>query len=95
MSPGTRSFADEMPRVISGMKDPSAAAQWVADRAMGTGALMAPEVSTNVARAMEASANVTLQVPSAAGLFDTSDATTDAKDASGWGGLVLGGITAR
>jgi uncharacterized protein YukE len=92
---GGRAFADELPRVISGMKDPSVAAQWVADRATGTGALLTPEVSTNVARALEASANVSLQVPSAAGLFDTSDATTEAKNGAGWGSLVLGGITAK
>ncbi|MEV6897232.1 putative T7SS-secreted protein [Amycolatopsis sp. NPDC051372] len=92
---GGRAFADEMPRVISEMKDPSKAAQWLADKAMGTGALTDPALTQNVAKAFEGGTNVALQVPSAAGLFDTHDATTDAKNAAGWGGLATGILTAR
>ncbi|WP_019813528.1 putative T7SS-secreted protein [Saccharomonospora saliphila] len=90
---GGRAAADDFSRVVTDMKDPSAAAQWLADKAMGTGALTDPALTTNVAKAFEGSASVSLQVPSGIGLFDTSDAATDAKNTAGAASAILGAIT--
>lgn len=92
---GGRALADDFSRVVNEMKDPSAAAQWLADKLMGTGALLDPQAATNVAKAFQAGASVSLQVPSAVGLFDTSDAAANAKNVSGAASAVLGGITLR
>lgn len=75
-SAGARAFAEEAAR-SSG--DAAKVFQWVGDRAMGPFTQGADEV----AKAVQGSVNVALQIPNAAGLFDTSDATKDAKNAAG------------
>jgi hypothetical protein len=91
---GARGTAHHMSTEIAGMVKPSVAAQWVADRALGVGALADPNLAANVAKGLEGGTNVALQIPSAIGLADTSDQATNAKNVTGGTGTVLGGITA-
>jgi hypothetical protein len=79
--------------VGSEMSSPSKAFEWVAQRAIGPSALLAPEMTTNVAKALEGGTSVALQIPSGIGLVDTSDQATGAKNASGTAGAILAGIT--
>ncbi|WP_026454469.1 putative T7SS-secreted protein [Saccharomonospora iraqiensis] len=80
---------------VTAMKHPSEATQWLAERAMGYGALTDPDLTANVAKGFEHGVGVSLQIPSGIGLFDTSDATSDAKDTAGIGSLVHGMGTIR
>ncbi len=90
---GGKAVADDFSRAISEMKDPSKVTQWLADMAMGDGALTDPDLTRAVAKGFEHAPGLALQVPSGVGLFDTSDATSDAKNAAGWGSAILGAIT--
>lgn len=73
---GGRAFASEAAQASG---EASRLFQWVGDATMGPFTQHADEV----AKAMQGSVNVGLQVPNAAGLFDTSTATEDAKNMAG------------
>jgi hypothetical protein len=87
---GGQAFAHEM-------SQPSTAAKWLVERT--TGVNMADDATelvnraTNTARTIEGGTNVALQVPSAVSFGDNSPETNTAKDAAGYGSLVLSGIT--
>lgn len=90
---GGKAVGDDFSRAISEMENPSKVTQWLADMAMGDGALTDPDLTKNVAKGFEHAAGVSLQVPSGIGLFDTSDATSDVKNTAGAASAILGGIT--
>ncbi len=76
MVAGGRAFADE---AAAASADASRLFQWVGDATIGPFSSQADEV----AKAMQSSVNLSLQVPNAVGLSDTSDATSEAKSAAG------------
>lgn len=64
--------------------------QYLADKGMGGAAALDPATTDKVAKAFDAGTNVGLQVPSGAGLFDTSEDTENAKNAAGAGSTAVG-----
>lgn len=93
-SRGASAFGTKLSTEIAEMGGPGKIYQWVADKSLGSGALLDPAMSTNVAKAIDASVNIAPQVPAAAGLFETTEANDDMKNASGGMGTVLGGVNA-
>jgi hypothetical protein len=65
---------------------------WVAEKTVGN-PLVHPLADT-AAKGLQAGANVALQIPGTIGLFDSSQSTTDGKNAAGVGGLLLNVIQA-
>lgn len=90
---GGRAFADE---AAEAAKEPAKAFQWVAEKAVGENPLLrdaaAEGMQESVAKALQGGTGVALQVPSGAGLFGNDQNTTDAKNAAGTAGAILGGI---
>lgn len=98
MMAGGKAFSDDLTKVVSGMSDPAKAFSWMADKAMGVGLTASPELvnmSNNVAKVIQGGTGVALQIPSGLGLFDTTDATTNAKNTTGAIGAILGGISLK
>jgi uncharacterized protein YukE len=73
---GGRAFADE---AASASADASRLFQWVGDATMGPFS----QHADHVARAAQSSVNLSLQVPSGVGLFDTSTAAEENKNVTG------------
>lgn len=93
-SKGAAEFGGTLSREMADMVNPGKMYQWVADRAMGGSALLDPTMSTNVAKALETSVTLTPQVPTAAGLFEKTEANEDMKNATGAMDSGLGVISA-
>lgn len=91
---GASAFGRKLSTEIGEMGGPATMYQWVADKALGPGALLDPAMSTNVAKAIDASVNITPQIPSTIGLFETTESNTEMKNASGGMGTILGGVNA-
>lgn len=88
---GGRAFSDEMAQVVTDMKEPSKAFQWVAEKAIG-GTDEAAAAAGDLAKTMQGGANAGLQVPSGVGLFQNDEGTTSVKNVAGGVGGVLNGI---
>ncbi|WP_037316864.1 putative T7SS-secreted protein [Amycolatopsis orientalis] len=98
MVAGGKAFSDDIAKVVGGMQDPAKAFSWMADKAMGVGLTASPELvamSNNVAKVIQGGTGVALQIPSALGLVDTTEATTNAKNTTGAIGAILGGISLK
>lgn len=76
MAAGGRAFADE---AASASADASRLFQWVGDATMGPFS----QHADHVAQAAQSSVNLSLQVPSGVGLFDTSTAAEENKNLTG------------
>lgn len=91
---GVSAFGRKLSTEIGEMGGPAEIYQWAADKALGTGAILDPTLATNFAKAIDGSVKITTQLPTAAGLFETTEDTTNMKNVSGGMGTVLGGVNA-
>lgn len=91
---GASEFGTRIGSEMRLMVNPGHMYQWVADNALGGGAILDPGMATDLAKGIQTSVTVTPQIPASIGLFETTQEGTDMKNATGGMNTVLGGVNA-